>query len=139
MEDLDKLAADFAARGYEADGVELDSYRPAPAHGHRHDQPAATPGHGHNEPAASGGHGGGVRRFTYRGHEVEIVTRYEVTIDGELWDQHVEVLDDGSVTYHGLPQYAVPSAVGLIRKVIDYEEDAPEDLRAAFHAGREEG
>jgi hypothetical protein len=127
MEDLDKLAADFAARGYEADGVELEK-----------DQPAATTGHDHDQPAATHGHAEGVRRFTHRGHEVEIVTRYEVMIDGELWDQHVEVLDDGSVTYHGLPQYAVPSAVDLIRKLIDYQEDAPEDLRAAFRAAREE-
>jgi hypothetical protein len=127
MEDLDKLAADFAARGYEADGAELEK-----------DQPAVAPGHGHDQPAATHGHAGGVRRFTHRGHEVDIVTRYEVTIDGELWDQHVEVLDDGSVTYHGLPQYAVPSAVDLIRKLIDYQEDAPEDLRAAFRAAREE-
>lgn len=127
MEDLDKLAADFAARGYEADGAELEN-----------DGPAATPGHGHDQPAATHGHSEGVRRFTHRGHDVEIVTRYEVTIDCELWEQHVEVLDDGSVTYHGLPQYAVPSAVDLIRKLIDYQEDAPEDLRAAFRAAREE-
>jgi hypothetical protein len=33
----------------------------------------------------------------------------------------------------------VPSAVDLIRTVIDYEEDAPEDLRAAFRAAQEEG
>ena len=127
MEDLDKLAADFAARGYEPDGAELENDEPTATHIHSHDQPAAT--HGHGE---------GVRRFTHRGHEVEIATRYEVKIDGGLWDQHLEVLDNGSVTYHGLPQYAIPSAVDLIRKVIDYEEDAPEDLRAAFRAAREE-
>jgi hypothetical protein len=127
MEDLDKLAADFAARGYAADGAELEKDQQATAHGHGDDQPAAT--HGHGE---------GVRRFTHRGHAVEIVTRYEVAIDREPWDQHLEVLDDGSVTYHGLPQYAVPSALDLVRKVIDYQEDAPEDLRAAFRAAREE-
>jgi hypothetical protein len=130
MEDLDKLAADFAARGYEPDGAELENEQHTGTPTHAHEHPPATHGHGHGE---------GVRRFTHRGHEVEIVTRYEVTIDGELWDQHVEVLDDGSVTYHGLPQYAIPSAVDLIRKVIDYEEDAPEDLRAAFRAAQEEG
>jgi hypothetical protein len=43
------------------------------------------------------------------------------------------------VTYHGLPQYALPSAVELVRTVIDYEEDTPEDLRAALRAAREEG
>ncbi len=127
MEQLDKLAADFAARGYEPEGAELE-----------HDQPPTGDPHGHAQPAATHGHGTGVRRFTHRGHQVEIVTRYEVLIDGEPWNQHVEVLSDGAVTYHGLPQYAVPSAVDLIRRVIDYEEDAPEDLRAAFRAAREE-
>lgn len=127
MEDLDKLAADFAARGYEPDGAELENDQPTAGHAHGHDQPAAT--HGHSE---------GVRRFTHRGHAVEIVTRYEVTIDGEPWDQHLGVLEDGSVIYHGLPQYAVPSAVDLIRTVLDYEEDAPEVLRAAFRAARED-
>jgi len=53
MEDLDKLAADFAASGYEPEGAELE-----------HDEP---PAHGHEEPAATHGHGTGVRRFTYRG------------------------------------------------------------------------
>ena len=61
-----------------------------------------------------------------------------MTIDGELWDRQVGVLDDGSVIYHGLPQYAVRSAVDLIRTVLDYQEDAPEDLRAAFRAAQEE-
>jgi hypothetical protein len=113
---LDQLAADFAARGYAPDGAELQD---AEAAGHTH------------------GHGDGVRRFSHRGHRVEIVTHYSVTIDGEPWNQHLEVLDDGSVSYHGLPQYATPSALDLIRTVIDYEEDAPEDLRAAFRAARE--
>jgi hypothetical protein len=124
MEDLDKLAADFAAGGYEPDGAELEYG--TPEHGH------------HHEPDAEHGHGEGVRRFSHKGHEVEIRTHYEVKIDGELWDQHIDVLDDGSVTYHGLPQYAIPSAVDLIRKLLDYEEDTPEDLRAAFRAAREE-
>jgi hypothetical protein len=128
MEYLDKLAADFAACGHEPEGAELE-----------HDQPPGGDMHGHEQPATTHGHGTGVRRFTYRGHEIEIVTRYEVLIDGEVWNQHVEVLQDGSVTYHGLPQYAVPSAVDLIRRVIDYDEDAPPDLRAAFRAAREEG
>jgi hypothetical protein len=127
MEELDKLAADFADRGYVADGAELEDGPVA----RRHE-------HGHGEPAPTDGHGGGVRRFTHRGHEVEIVTRYQVTIDGELWDQHVEVLPDGSVTYHGLPQYAVASAVELIRTVIDYGYEVPDDLREAFRAAREE-
>ena len=127
MEELDKLAADFAARGYEPAGGELEEPKAAGAHQHGHDGPDAT--HGHGE---------AVRRFTHRGHVVEIVTHYEVTIDGKRWDQQLGVLNDGSVIYHGLPQYALPSAVDLIRTVIDFEEDTPEDLRAAFRAAEEE-
>lgn len=127
MEDLDRLAADFAERGFEADGAEIPT-----------DPMAAGHAHGAGEPAAMSEHGGGARRFTHRGHDVEIVTHYVVTIDGHVWEQHLNVLNDGSVTYHGLPQYAVPSAVDLIRKVIDYEEDTPDDLRAAFRAAQEE-
>jgi hypothetical protein len=118
MEELDRLAADFAARDHEPDGAALDG-----------------DGHGDHGQHA---HGEGVRRFEYRGHQVEIATSYEVTIDGEPWGGHVEALNDGTVAYHGLPQYAVPSAVDLIRTVIDYEEDAPEDLRTAFRAAQEE-
>jgi hypothetical protein len=124
MEELDRLAADFAARGFEPDGADLDA--------------GASHHHAHDDATASHAHGAGARRFTHRGHEVTIVTHYQVTIDGEPWDQHVGVLDDGSVVYHGLPQYAVPSAVDLIRAVIDYEEDAPAELRDAFRAAREE-
>ena len=57
----------------------------------------------------------------------------------DSWNQHLEVMPDGSVTYHGLPQYAVPSAVELLRTVIEYGYELPEDLREAFRAAREEG
>jgi hypothetical protein len=127
MEELDKLAANFAAGGYEAEGGALEEARATAAHQHGQDGPDATHAHGD-----------AVRRFTHRGHEVEIATHYEVTIDGRRWDQHLGVLNDGSVIYHGLPQYAVPSAVDLIRTVIDFEEDTPEDLRAAFRAAQAE-
>jgi hypothetical protein len=127
MDDLDKLASDFVAGGCEPDGTELGDSEGAAAHEHGHDQPAPTHGHGET-----------VRRFTHRGHRVEIVTHYEVKIDGKPWERHLGVLNDGSVVYHGLPQYAVPSAVDLIRTVIDYQEGTPEDLRAAFRAAQEE-
>ena len=115
MEELDRLAADFAARGYEPEGAELEDEEPPAADTHGHHQP----------PSATQGHGDGVRRFTHRGHEVETSTRYEVTIDGEPWNGHIAVLQDGSVVYHGLPQYEVPSAVYMIRTLIDYEKTRP--------------
>ena len=126
MDDLDKLAADFVAGGCEPADTELADSESA-AHHHGEDGPARTHGHGDTG------------RFRHRGHDVEIVTHYDVTIDGKPWERHLGVLNDGSVFYHGLPQYAVPSAVDLMRTVIDYQEDTPDDLRAAFRAAQEEG
>ena len=87
-ERLDELIRSFPSGDYAADGIEHD-------HGDHG-------GHGHDGPS--------VRVFDHRGHRVEIVTRYEVTVDGERWDQHIEVLDDGNVVYHGASP--VPGPVG---------------------------
>jgi hypothetical protein len=119
VQELDALIEDFAESGYAPAGAELEDDQ-SPPHGHGH-----------------GAHGG-VRRFEYRGHRVEIETHYEVTIDGEPWRGEMSVRLDGTVTYHGLPQYAVPSAVDLLRGVIDTAYEAPEDVREAIRAAREE-
>lgn len=72
--------------------------------------------------AGHGGPGGGhhgestsVRAATYRGHEIRVETTYRATIDGGL-----DVLNNGAVHYHGLPQYAVASALDVLRLVIDH-------------------
>jgi hypothetical protein len=121
VEELDALIRGFAESGYAPDGTDVEDDHP-PAHDHG-------PGHGADA---------SVRRFEYRGHEVEIVTRYEVTIDGEPWHGQMAVRQDGTVTYHGLPQYAVPSAVELLRGVIDTAYEAPEEVREAIRAASEE-
>jgi hypothetical protein len=122
VEPLDSLIRGFVESGCAPTGADIADDHPG---GHAH-------GHGH-------GAQGGVRRFEYRGHRVEIVTRYSVTIDGEPWTGDMTVRLDGTVTYHGLPQYAVPSAVDLIRGVIDTAYEAPEDVRAAIRAAEQEG
>ena len=121
VDELDALIRGYVESGYEIAGVEVDDDH----------SPAHDDAHGHGADA-------GVRRFEYRGHEVEIVTRYEVTIDGERWEGQMVVRIDGTVTYHGLPQYAVPSAVDLIRGVIDTSYEAPEDVGEAIRAARED-
>jgi len=120
VEELDALIRGFVESGYAPAGAEVEDDQ-SPAHGHAH-------GHGAE---------GNVRQFQYRGHEVEIVTRYEVAIDGEPWEGQMVVRIDGTVTYHGLPQYAVPSAVDLLRGVIDTDYEAPEDVLEAIRAARE--
>lgn len=113
---LDDLVRAFGANAVPVSGVPA-SHDHGP-HGHGHDAPS-------------------VRAFEYRGHQVRIVTRYEVTIDGEPWNPPLQVHQDGSVTYHGLPQYVSPSAVEVVEAVIDQSVDVPEEVRAAVRAVRE--
>jgi len=120
VKELDELVQGFVESGFVPAGADVEGDEPA-VHGH---------GHGHGAD--------GSRRFEYRGHDVEIVTHYEVTIDGEPWEGQMMVRVDGTVTYHGLPQYAVPSAVDLLRGVIDTSYEAPDDVLEAIRAAREE-
>ncbi len=80
--------------------------------------------HGHGGHHGEGGPAAGgltsVRTAHHKGHEIRIETTYNVTIDGRKLDTGLEVLDNGTVHYHGLPQYAVPSAVELVKRIIDY-------------------
>jgi hypothetical protein len=114
--ELETLIERFAESGYAPDGAEIEDDRLRHVD-HDHD---------------------GARRIQYRGHEVEIVTHYEITIDGERWDGRVTARLDGTVTYHGLPQYAAASAVELVQAVIDTTYEVPEAVRAAIDAAREE-
>lgn len=51
---------------------------------------------------------------------IRIETRYRITIDGRPLEGHLEVLDNGAVHYHGLPNYSVQSAIDLMRLVINH-------------------
>ena len=115
MEELDRLAADFAARGYEPDGAALD--------GDRRGDPDST--------ATAMACAGSPTAATRSRSPPTTRSRSMASCGTSTCGVH-----DGSVVYHGLPQYAVPSAVDLLRAVIDYEEDAPADLRDAFRAAR---
>jgi hypothetical protein len=119
-DDLDELLKTFVESEYTPDGADIEG---DDGHGH---------GHGHEA-------GPSVREFEYRGHNVRIVTHYEVTIDGEAWTGPIHVLPDGNVVSHTLPQYLVPSAVDLISAVIDETYEAPEEVRAAIDAARADG
>lgn len=88
-------------------------------------EPGGHDGHdhgGHHEPGVTRT----VRTATHRGHEIKIETTYRVTIDGEPLKGMLEVLDDGRVHYHGLPQYALPSAMDMLRLVINHFGSRPQ-------------
>lgn len=63
-------------------------------------------------------HGPTERRFTHDGHEVVIETHYRITIDGTEFKDHLTVDPNGSVHYHGLPQYSAPSAVDVMKAIV---------------------
>jgi hypothetical protein len=118
---LDELLDRFVERGYAAEGAEIEGGDPG---GHEE------PGHGHHAEL-------NVREFEHRGHRVRIASHYDVTIDGEPWARPIQVLSNGSVISHDLPQYVVPSAVDLVRAVIDQSYEAPEEIQAVVRAARE--
>jgi hypothetical protein len=77
-------------------------------------------------PAAHPGGHASVRTAVHNGHTIEIRTTYDISIDGEPLEAHVSVSDNGSVHYHGLPNYAEASAIDLMRRVIDaFPDDYP--------------
>jgi hypothetical protein len=117
---LDELADRFAAGGYTPEGAEMHDHG---GNQHQHD-------HQHGGPS--------IREFEYRGHTVQIVTQYEVTIDGEPWTQSIQVRPDGTVISHDLPAYLVPSATDLLRAVIDQGYEAPEEIQAMIQETKKE-
>jgi hypothetical protein len=60
-----------------------------------------------------------VRTVQHGGHTIRIETRYRVFIDEHLFPDPIHVGNDGTVHYHGLPQYSVPSAVELGKLIVD--------------------
>lgn len=76
-------------------------------------------------------HGGGmesIRRTTYRGHDIVVRTTYAIEVDGSPLGGHLEVTNAGVVHHHAVPNYVFPSALDLVRQLIDA---FPDD----FHAG----
>lgn len=78
------------------------------------------------EPAEEAHHPS-VRTFHHAGHDVVIETSYRITIDGVVFPDHLQVGVDGRVHYHGLPQYSSPSAVDLMKVVVEHlsDDEAP--------------
>jgi hypothetical protein len=70
-----------------------------------------------------------VRRVEHAGHRLEIYTHYRILIDGQEFPDPIHVADDGTVHYHGIPQYSAPSAVDLVKAIAErLEEGEPPPL-----------
>jgi len=72
---------------------------------------------------AHAGHGAvgaqSVRKDSYRGHEIEIVTTYKILVDGRKIRAPLGVDASGQVHCHSLPNYQTASAVDMVRALID--------------------
>ena len=67
---------------------------------------------GHHEHADSAT---SIRKTVHCGKQIEVHTTYKILVDGEAIREHVVALEDGTVHYHGLPNYSFLSAVELAR------------------------
>ena len=65
-----------------------------------------------------------VRRVEHAGHRMEVHTHYRIFIDGQEFPDPIHVADDGTVHYHGLPQYSAASAVDLVKVIAERLDEA---------------
>lgn len=76
-------------------------------------------------------HSPSVRQEHYKGHHIVVKTTYEVTIDGKTFAAPLDVSNAGTVQYHGMPNVGFPSALDLLKCIIDQFPDE-------FPTGRDE-
>ncbi len=74
-----------------------------------------------------------VRRAEHGGHRIEIVTTYEISVDGEPVHIHASVGDDGLVRCHDTPYRRSRSALDLVRHLIDLYPEAFRTLGGHDH------
>ncbi len=89
------------------------------------------------------GHLETVREAEHRGHRIVVRTTYVIEVDGMPVEGHLGVTNDGRVHYHPVPNLSFPSAVDMVRQLIDsFPDDFPEPadtsgaaVTAGAHAG----
>lgn len=64
-----------------------------------------------------------VRSAEHNGHTIQIETTYRILIDGKEFPDPLHVQDNGTVRYDRFPQYAMPSAMDLLKVVVDHMAD----------------
>jgi hypothetical protein len=78
-----------------------------------------------------------VREDEYKGHHIVVRTTYEIQVDGVPVTGHLGVTNDGQVHYHPVPNVSFPSAIDLVKQLIDV---FPDDFAGDMHGdGRHEG
>jgi hypothetical protein len=92
-----------------------------------------------NRPMHMGHHHGSttenVREVEYNGHTIRIRTTYAIEVDGTPITGHVGVTNEGRVHYHALPTLNFPSAIDMVKELVD---KFPDDFRSD-HDGHSHG
>ena len=71
-------------------------------------------------------HSPSIRHDHYKGHHIVVKTTYDVTIDGKKFTPPLDVSNAGTVQYHGMPNVGFPSALDLLKCIIDqFPEEFP--------------
>jgi len=89
-------------------------------------------------------HDKSVRTFSHKGHEISISTIYQIKIDRRVVHLPLLVSQDGRVQSHAIPNYSLPSAVDVVKTIIDlFPEDFDKKPRrrpaGGKHGSRSQG
>jgi hypothetical protein len=77
-------------------------------------------GHAHH-------HGAGVRTLRsadHKGHRIEVITTYEIQVDGRRLEVMLMVDNEGRVSCHAVPNYISFSAMDVVKRLIDAYPDS---------------
>lgn len=67
-----------------------------------------------------------MREDEYKGHKITVKTTYHIEVDGRPVTGHIDVSNEGTIAYHGLPNVSFDSAVDLVKMLIDqFPDDFP--------------
>lgn len=100
------------------------------AHVRRH--AAKMPAHAPHHDGASAS----LREADYKGHHIVVRTTYDIQVDGRAVTGHMGVTDDGRVHYHPVPNVSFPSALDMVRRLIDvFPDDFGADAEPGGHGG----
>jgi hypothetical protein len=74
-----------------------------------------------------------VREISYRAHTIRVVTSYEIEVDGHPVTGHVLVTNEGTLHYHAIPNQEFPSALDMVKRMIDLAPDQFADPEPSEH------
>jgi hypothetical protein len=79
-----------------------------------------------------------VREVTYGKHTIRITTTYDIEVDGQPVTGHLLVTNEGTLHYHAIPNQEFPSAVDMVKRMIDLAPDQfPEVPPTGGHPGHQ--